>query len=408
MNAPNTRITQPEESVPYVRQHLIDPELCVACGSCQMACNAEAIQMDSHGYCFVIDPDKCDNEHQCLEVCSTDAIRSWRMVPAGKSYSLEEQLSWDVLPADLEVNGQAIPLALDEDESPQGHPAPASASEPQTYLYTQSEPLTVTIKSNTRVTAESSETDIHHIVLDFGATDFSWLEGQNIGVLPPGIAADGRAHHLRAYSIASDRDGETAGSGEMALTIKRVIDEWEGKPYHGVASNFMCDLAPGDSVKVVGPIGSHFLMPQDPAARIMMICTGTGIAPMRGFIQRQQRINPEPGHAMQLFYGGRCADEMAYFEDLQSLPDKLLQTHLAISRDAGRPKRYVQEVLTEQADLVFDFLQDSNSYIFICGLLSMERGVMDAFADIAARHQMSWEQLHHDLLHEGRLQIETY
>lgn len=408
MNAPNTRIETSDADISYVRQHLIDPELCVACGSCEMACEHEAIRMDNYGYCFVVDPKRCDNSHQCLIVCSTDAIRSWRMVPADKPYSLEEQLAWEKLPDELEVNGQPIPLTLDEDESPQGHPAPASASTPETYLYTQSEPLTVAVKSNTRVTQSGTDTDIHHIVLDFSDTDFRWLEGQNIGVLPPGVGPDGHPHHVRAYSIASDRSGEAAGSGDMALTIKRVIDEWEGQPYHGVASNFMCDLKPGESVRVVGPIGSHFLMPQDPASRIMMICTGTGIAPMRGFIQRQQRENPSPAAPMQLFYGGRTVAEMAYLDDLQALPPTLLTTHLALSRSAEHPRRYVQDVLLEQAELVADFLRDDNSYLFICGLLSMEQGVMDALAQIAGQHQLAWDSLHHDLLHQGRLQIETY
>lgn len=408
MNAPQVKLQPSANATAYMKQHLIDPELCLACGSCQSVCKNGAIDVDSSGYCYVIDPDKCDNGHECLSVCSSDAIRSWRMVPADKPYSLAEQETWDELPAELEVHGEPVPLVLDEDEVPAGHPAPASASEPQTWLYSQQQPLTVRIKSNTRVTAGGSDTDIHHIVLDFSGTDFEWLEGQNVGVLPPGQGTDGHSHHMRAYSIASDRDGETAGSREMALTIKRVIDEWEGQPYYGVASNFMCDLQPGDSVRCVGPIGAHFLMPQDPQARIMMIATGTGIAPMRSFIQRQQRVNPSPQHPMQLFYGGRTAGEMAYFEDLAALPGSLLHTHLALSRSAGHPKLYVQGLLLEQAEAVAEFLRDKNSYLFICGLITMEQGVMDALQQIAEGEGLDWAALHHDLLHEGRLQIETY
>lgn len=408
MNAPNVTLQQSANNTAYRKQHLIDPELCLACGSCQIACKSGAIEVDSNGYCYVIDPEKCDNSHECLSVCSSDAIRSWRMVPADKPYSLAEQETWDALPPDLEIHGEPVPMVLDEDEVPAGHPAPASASEPRTWLYSQHAPLSVRIKSNERVTDVNSGTDIHHIVLDFSGTDFEWLEGQNIGVLPPGEGADGHAHHMRAYSIASDRDGETAGSREMALTIKRVIDEWEGQPYHGVASNFMCDLQPGDSVRCVGPIGAHFLMPQDPQSQVMMIATGTGIAPMRSFIQRQQRVNPEPLRPLQLFYGGRTAEEMAYLEELSALPESLLHTHLALSRSPAHPKRYVQALLLEQADRVAEFLRDNNSYLFICGLITMEQGVMDALQQIAEREGLDWQLLHHDLLHEGRLQIETY
>jgi len=403
-----TKATISESNESFIKQHLIDPELCLACGSCESACQSGAIKANSTGFHYIVDVEKCDNGHECLVVCGSEAIRSWRMVPANQPYSLEEQNAWECLPAELEIDGKPIQASLDEDESVLGYPAPASASEPNTFLYTQQKPVTARIKSNSRVTPADSETDIHHVVLDFGGTDFTWLEGQNIGVLPTGVSGDGHAHHMRAYSIASDRDGETPHTQEMALTIKRVVDEWEGKPHYGVASNFMCDLKPGNSVRCVGPIGARFLMPQDPAARIMMICTGTGIAPMRSFIQRQQRINPHPQNPLQLFYGGRTSDEMAYCNDLLALPDTLLNTHLALSRSASAPKRYVQDLLLEQAELVSDFLRDKHSTIFVCGLISMEQGVMAALAEVAEQCGMDWPRLRHDLLHEGRLQIETY
>jgi len=403
-----TKVTINESNEPFIKQHLIDPELCVACGSCESACKSGAIKANNKGFHYIVDVTKCNNGHECLIVCGSEAIRSWRMVPANLPYSLEEQNVWDSLPAELEIDGKPISALLDEDESPAGYPAPVSASVPRTFIYAQQSPVNARIKSNNRVTPADSATDIHHVVLDFGGTDFTWLEGQNIGVLPAGKSSDEHAHPMRAYSIASDRDGETPCTQEMALTIKRVIDEWEGKPYYGVASNFMCDLKPGDSVRCVGPIGARFLMPQNPAARIMMICTGTGIAPMRAFIQRQRRINPNPQNPLQLFYGGRTSDEMAYSSELLALPGTLLNTHLALSRSPSAPKQYVQDLLLDRADLIGDFLRDTQSTIFICGLISMEQGVMAALAEVAEQCGMDWQRLRHDLLHEGRLQIETY
>lgn len=408
VSAPITNVSINENNESFIRQHLIDPELCLACGSCESACKSGAIKSNSTGVHYIIDVTKCNNGHECLVVCGSEAIRSWRMVPANQPYSLEEQNDWESLPAEIEIDGKPIPVSLDEEESPLGYPAPASASRPDTFRYTQQKPVTARIKSNRRVTSADSDTDIHHVVLDFSDTDFTWLEGQNVGVLPPGASDDGHAHHMRAYSIASDRDGDTPGSREMALTIKRVIDEWDGKPYYGVASNFMCDLKPGDSVRCVGPIGARFLMPQDPAVRIMMICTGTGIAPMRSFIQRQLRIDPAPKNPLQLFYGGRTHDDMAYCNELIALPGTLLNTHVALSRSPSAPKQYVQDLLLEQAELVGDFLRDPESTIFICGLISMEQGVMAALGHVAEQCAMDWAQLRHDLLHDGRLQIETY
>lgn len=408
MNQPSKIVTQGQDGVEYVRQHLIDPELCLACGSCMAVCTEGAVFTNDHMYPYVIDPDKCTNGHECLEVCGSDAIKSWHMVPADKPYSVEQQLAWEALPAEIEFDGETLSAALDDDEVPQGHPAPATAAKPITLRYTQKAPLSVVVKSNIRVTDPTSDTDVHHIVLDFSGTDFQWLEGQNVGVMPPGTDTSGHGHHMRAYSIASSREGEVPGTGEMALTIKRVVDEWQGKPYRGVASNFMCDLQPGDRVNCVGPIGEHFLMPQSSDSRILMICSGTGIAPMRSFIQQQQRLSVSPKAPLQLFYGGRTQAEMAYTDELLALPGSLLNTHLALSRSPQQPKRYVQDLLRQESDLIADFLRNENSHIFICGMIAMGQEVMQVLATIASEIGLSWEQLHHDLLHSGRLQIETY
>ncbi|MFV8818744.1 4Fe-4S binding protein [Haliea sp. E17] len=390
----------------YVKQHLIDPLSCARCGSCEYACPEEAISMAPNGQNYVVDPERCSGGHECLYACSTEAINAWRMVPEGQMYSLEEQYAWEELPAEVELDGHAIPHPDAAEEMLPSNPPPASASVAITFLHTQKNPLTARIKHNSRVTVGESE--VHHIVLDVGDGDFPWLEGQNIGVLPPGNDPQGHPHHMRAYSIASDRDGETRASRELALTVKRVVDEWEGQPYHGVASNFLCDLEPGDEVRCIGPMGEKFLMPQDPEARLLMICTGTGIAPMRGFIQRQQRINPAPHHPLQLVYGGRTRDEMAYLDELEALPASLVETRLALSREAAEPKRYVQDLLRERAAELADFLAAEKSYIFICGLVAMEQAVLDALAHAASLRGLDTDDFYHRLLLEGRLQVETY
>ena len=91
-------------------------------------------------------------------------------------------------------------------------------------------------------------------MLDFGGTAFPVLEGQTIGILPPGVDANGRPHHVRLYSVASPRDGERPRYNNLSLTVKRVTEDHDGEPVRGVASNYLCDLAKGDEVKVVGPV----------------------------------------------------------------------------------------------------------------------------------------------------------
>ena len=187
-------------------------------------------------------------------------------------------------------------------------------------------------------------------MLDFGATPFPVLEGQSIGILPPGADADGRAHLARQYSIASPRDGERPGYNNVALTVKRVTADHDGAPVRGVCSNYLCDLDKGDAVQVIGPFGNTFLMPNHPGAHLLMICTGTGSAPMRAMTERRRRRRGKDGDGkLMLFFGARTQQELPYFGPLMNLPPDFIDINLAFSRVPGAPKRYVQDLMRERA-----------------------------------------------------------
>jgi hypothetical protein len=68
-----------------------------------------------------------------------------------------------------------------------------------------------TVSGNFRLTADdASERHPPHRAR-FRRRAFPLLEGQNIGILPPGLDAKGKPHHVRLYSVASPRDGERPG-----------------------------------------------------------------------------------------------------------------------------------------------------------------------------------------------------
>jgi benzoyl-CoA 2,3-epoxidase subunit A len=54
---------------------------------------------------------------------------------------------------------------------------------------------------------------------------FPVLEGQSIGIVPPGVDAQGKPHHARQYSIASPRNGERPGYNNLSITVKRVVED---------------------------------------------------------------------------------------------------------------------------------------------------------------------------------------
>jgi benzoyl-CoA 2,3-dioxygenase component A len=204
----------------------------------------------------------------------------------------------------------------------------------------------------------------------------------------------------RLYSVSSPRDGERPNFNNLSLTVKREPG--------GVASNYVCDLKKGDKVRVVGPFGATFLMPNDPKARLLMICTGTGSAPFRAFTMRRQRSGVDEAAGMTLVFGARTPDSLPYFGPLKKVPETLLKKHLVFSRVPGQPKRYVQDKLREEQDAISDILADPDAHIYVCGLRGMEQGVEEALGNITEAMGLQWSALRDAMREEGRYHSETY
>ena len=391
-----------------LKQHLIDPEICIRCYTCEMTCPLEAIEHDDMN--VVVDASKCDGCMDCIPVCPTGSIDNWRVVH--DPYSLEAQYEWEELPeqedisadaaADPEAMDAAIAALLAEAHSGAGgqSKAPASAAKPTINMYTAGKPATATVTGTYRLTDDSSDSDVRHVILDFGATPFPVLEGQSIGIIAPGTDAKGAAHLPRLYSVSSPRDGERAQFNNLALTVKREPE--------GVCSNYVCDLAKGDEVQVTGPFGATFLMPSEPEAHLLMICTGTGSAPFRGFTMRRQREMPQAEGGLTLVFGARRPADLPYFGPLKKVPEAFMAKHFAFSRQDGSPKHYVQDVLRAEGERVADLLRSPNTYVYICGLKAMETGVEAALDDVARQAGMTWATLRDQMREDGRYHVETY
>jgi len=413
-----------------IQQHLIDPEICIRCNTCEATCPVGAITHDSRNY--VVNADICNLCMACVPPCPTGSIDNWRTMPKASAYSLEEQLGWDELPEVLHdaADASAPPTATVQQEATASFVAadpvqaqafasssygstlpPWSAAHPYVNLHGPKSPITAKVVGNVQVNDAGTDNETHHIVIDFGTMPFPVLEGQSIGVVPPGVDAQGKAHHARQYSIASPRNGERAGYNNVSLTVKRVVEDHQGKAVKGVASNFLCDLKIGDEVQVIGPFGSSFLMPNHPKSHIVMICTGTGSAPMRAMTEWRRRLRQSgkfEGGKLLLFFGARTQQELPYFGPLQKLPKDFIDIHFAFSRTPGQPKRYVQDAMRESSADLAVLLKDSNTHFYVCGLKSMEEGVVMALRDIANDAGIGWEQIAPVLKREGRLHLETY
>ncbi|HSI56429.1 MAG TPA: benzoyl-CoA 2,3-epoxidase subunit BoxA [Ideonella sp.] len=414
-----------------IRQHLIDPEICIRCNTCEATCPVNAITHDDRNY--VVRADVCNGCMACISPCPTGSIDNWRSVPSAAAYSIEEQLGWDELPAELTpeqlaeagVAGAAPVAAAEAPQVPAAAGAeaafnsaafgatlpPWSAAHAYSNLYGPKQPTTATVVGNFNCTEAGFANETHHVVLDFGSMPFPVLEGQSVGIVPPGVDGKGRPHTARQYSVASPRNGERPGYNNVSLTVKRVTEDHQGRPVRGVASNYVCDLKVGDTVQVIGPFGTSFLMPNHPKTHIVMICTGTGSAPMRAMTEWRRRLRKSgkfDGGKLMLFFGARTQEELPYFGPLQSLPKDFIDINLALSRAPGQPRRYVQDLMRDRAPDLGVLLKDPNTYVYVCGLKSMEEGVVLALRDVANEAGLAWEELGATMKREARLHLETY
>eukprot|EP00944_MAST-04C_sp_MAST-4C-sp1_P014518 g14518.t1 len=154
----------------------------------------------------------------------------------------------------------------------------------------------------------------------------------------------------------------------------------ENRYHRGVCSNFLNEVRVGQVVNVyVKP--SSFRLPKDPKVPVVMVGPGTGVAPMRAFLQERQHLkhvkNVEIGRTC-LFFGCRRSDEDFIYESemLQYTQDgTLTDLFTAFSRENALKKVYVQNLMIEQSDLIYELVCKRNGYFYVCGATTMGNDV---------------------------------
>src|SRR5271163_2619057 len=141
----------------------------------------------------------------------------------------------------------------------------------------------------------------------------------------------------RLFSIASSLK---SNPGRVALTVDAVRYQIGKRKRLGTASTFLGErTAPGAKVKVYVQRSQHFALPEDPAAPIIMIGPGTGIAPFRAFLH-ERMATKAPGRNW-LFFGHQRRDHDFFYEDELSgmrAAHVLTRLSLAWSRDGTQDR----------------------------------------------------------------------
>ena len=289
--------------------------------------------------------------------------------------------------------------------------------------YKPKTPFMGTVTENYSLLTDGAIGRVQHITFDLagGEPQLEYVEGQSIGIIPEGNDANGKPHKLRLYSIASTRHGDNYKDNTVSLCVRQLEYKNEaGEQIYGVCSTYLCDIEPGTKVKITGPVGKEMLLPEDEDANIIMLATGTGIAPMRTYLRRMFESKERNANGWSfkgkawLFMGAPKTANLLYDDDfnnyLKEYPDNFRYTK-AISREEQNSKggrMYIQDRVSEHADEIFAMIEDPKTHVYMCGLRGMEPGIDEAMASAAAAKGLDWKELRPQLKKADRWHVETY
>ena len=177
-------------------------------------------------------------------------------------------------------------------------------------------------------------------------------------------------------------------------------------------------LSLGDEVMLTGPTGKVMLMPEDkPEADLIMVATGTGIAPYRAFWKRLFIENTPAAKAFKgvawLFLGVANSDALLYDDELQMIKDKFphqFKLDYALSREQTNKKgskMYIQDKVEEYSEEIFERM-DKGAHMYFCGLKGMMPGILEMLEGVAASKGLVWKDKLAEWKGNGQWHVEVY
>jgi ferredoxin--NADP+ reductase len=320
----------------------------------------------------------------------------------------------------LETHNQQTQPAEAPKPMTQAKEKPAKADIPVN-IYRPNSPYLGKVISNDELVREGGIGTVRHIKFDISGGDLRYLEGQSIGIIPEGTDDKGKPHKLRLYSIGSTRHGDDVDDKTISLCVRQLEYKHpeSGETIYGVCSTYLNKVQPGDEVKITGPVGKEMLLPDDPEANIIMMATGTGIAPFRTYLWRmfkdaERAVNTDyqfNGFAW-LIFGIPTTPNILYKEELEEIQSKYpnnCRLTYAISREqqnAEGGRMYIQHRVAEHADELWNLVKQEKTHTYICGLKGMEDGIDAAMTVAAEKEGVNWKEYQRSI--KERWHVETY
>eukprot|EP00928_Gymnodinium_smaydae_P019150 TRINITY_DN17317_c0_g5_i2.p1 TRINITY_DN17317_c0_g5~~TRINITY_DN17317_c0_g5_i2.p1 ORF type:complete len:794 (-),score=152.86 TRINITY_DN17317_c0_g5_i2:146-2356(-) len=223
----------------------------------------------------------------------------------------------------------------------------------------------------------------------------------------------------RLYSIASS----PRLHGEEVCHLCIIKNEWNGatsgRDIVGLSTGWL-DRTPNPSPGTVEMRAcvhpSAVTMPDTHETPMLMVALGTGIAPMRTFIEERvaaKRAGEKCG-PMALFFGARNRQEYSYADEFQAYQDEgvLQDIVTALSREQ-KEKIYVTHRLQQNKQLVYDLIHEKNGNLYLCGPggnvpPQVRQAVIDAIQDCGGHSKEYAEKYVQDMQITGRYNVEAW
>jgi len=189
----------------------------------------------------------------------------------------------------------------------------------------------------------------------------------------------------RYYSISSSARVQP---NTCSITVGSLVGEARSGngTYYGTCSNYLVEQQADRVVHAfVRDTSSSFRLSEDPNVPILMIASGTGLAPFRGFLQQRAADKAAGAHLAPglLFFGCRHpqSDEL-YLGELEKLAAAAdVQLACAYSRVPDLPRVYVQDRVRQMGEQVMSMLDDGG-VAYVCGGAAMADGVRTALVEL--------------------------
>ena len=194
----------------------------------------------------------------------------------------------------------------------------------------------------------------------------------------------------RLYDIANF---PSPNSDELHLTVKRFRYEINHSTLDGIASDYLRQLQPGETVRAYPHHNKRFHLPEQKDVPLILVASGTGIAPYRAFVQ--QILESDRSHACWLVFRERSFEQdFLYQVDWQQAAAKGVLQKLDTAFYQDHPERTLADSFIEQMDTLSDWLE-RGAHVYLCGdkdpLTECEKALQLQYD--ARKASPAWKQL---------------